>query len=458
MIKYFVGMMSGDGAGGNNNNVDIGVIGGESGDGKVEGDVMNWGENFLEIGNGNGNDDRTGNDDGKEERKVEREKNGDRKAEGNGGGGMFDGLGDFGVDVGDGAGIMMLDGVALGGDDGEGWEMGPGGYDGLDLGDAGVEGLDLGLVGGAMLKKEEEVVDDGLEVASQGVAMSGSVRSGDMMGGRIASEEQAEERATSVPLTGAEKKSSAAAGPVRNRRGSGRQTARRVAARPLGVNVGVSYNQSRITERTIAAATAEAEVSARREGTLLAHIRKLQDQIATLDVNSRLNMRDALNSLSNKAANPAMIPTPEQEAMNRAAEYLVLRMLFVSGPQSVMHTAPGTAPPFVPDANLGGPMAGMMGTQPVMPDGAQVVPGYLQHVTPMLGGLRHFHPHGMQQQQQTQTSHPLQATPLAPSPLSQMPAPLSSRTITSPTLQEQHEQRNQIPNLEQGQLSQDPGR
>lgn len=44
-----------------------------------------------------------------------------------------------------------------------------------------------------------------------------------------------------------------------------------------------------------------------------------------------------------------MPPTPEQEAMNRAAEYLVLRMLFLSG-QQVMHTPPGTASvPYTPE-------------------------------------------------------------------------------------------------------------
>ena len=61
-----------------------------------------------------------------------------------------------------------------------------------------------------------------------------------------------------------------------------------------------------------------------------------------MDVSARLCLRDALLSLSNKASNPASPPTPQQEAMNRAAEYLVLRMLFLSG-QQVMHTPPGTA-------------------------------------------------------------------------------------------------------------------
>lgn len=59
-------------------------------------------------------------------------------------------------------------------------------------------------------------------------------------------------------------------------------------------------------------------------------------------MNARLCLRDALLSLSNKASDPHLSPTPEQEAMNRAAEYLVLRMLFLSG-QQVMHTPPGTA-------------------------------------------------------------------------------------------------------------------
>lgn len=85
-------------------------------------------------------------------------------------------------------------------------------------------------------------------------------------------------------------------------------------------------------------------------------IRRLEASISTLDVSARLCLRDALLSLSNKASNPQVPPTPEQEAMNRAAEYLVLRMLFLSG-QQVMHTAPGTAStPYPGDAsgNRGG--------------------------------------------------------------------------------------------------------
>lgn len=61
-------------------------------------------------------------------------------------------------------------------------------------------------------------------------------------------------------------------------------------------------------------------------------------------MNARLCLRDALVSLSNKALNPQAAPTPEQEALNRAAEYLVLRMLFISG-QQVLHSAPGTVGP-----------------------------------------------------------------------------------------------------------------
>lgn len=83
----------------------------------------------------------------------------------------------------------------------------------------------------------------------------------------------------------------------------------------------------------------------RRDSDLLNVVRRLEVSINTLDVNARLCLRDALVSLSNKAANPQIQPTPEQEAMNRAAEFLVLRMLFLSG-QHVMHTPPGTASPY----------------------------------------------------------------------------------------------------------------
>lgn len=83
----------------------------------------------------------------------------------------------------------------------------------------------------------------------------------------------------------------------------------------------------------------------RRDSDLLNVVRRLEQSINTLDVSARLCLRDALVSLSNKAANPTVPPTPQQEAMNRAAEYLVLRMLFLSG-QQVMHTAPGTPGPF----------------------------------------------------------------------------------------------------------------
>lgn len=88
----------------------------------------------------------------------------------------------------------------------------------------------------------------------------------------------------------------------------------------------------------------------RRDSDLLNVVRRLESSIGTLDVSARLCLRDALVSLSNKASNPHVPPTPEQEAMNRAAEYLVLRMLFLSG-QQVMHTAPGTAgATYPPDA------------------------------------------------------------------------------------------------------------
>ncbi len=89
-------------------------------------------------------------------------------------------------------------------------------------------------------------------------------------------------------------------------------------------------------------ATQAQAASARRDTDLMSAVQRLERSISTLDISARLCLRDALLSLSNKAANPHVMPTPEQEAMNRAAEYLVLRMLFLSG-QQVMHTAPGTA-------------------------------------------------------------------------------------------------------------------
>mmetsp|Transcript_5284 Transcript_5284/g.15783 ORF Transcript_5284/g.15783 Transcript_5284/m.15783 type:complete len:454 (-) Transcript_5284:1864-3225(-) len=61
-------------------------------------------------------------------------------------------------------------------------------------------------------------------------------------------------------------------------------------------------------------------------------IRRLEDVISTMNVPARICLRDSLISLSNKAANPNVLRTPEQEEMNRAAEYLVLRMLFSSEP------------------------------------------------------------------------------------------------------------------------------
>ncbi|CDF35298.1 unnamed protein product [Chondrus crispus] len=97
----------------------------------------------------------------------------------------------------------------------------------------------------------------------------------------------------------------------------------------------------------------------RRDSDLLNVVRRLESSIHTLDVSARLCLRDALVSLSNKASNPNVPPTPEQEAMNRAAEYLVLRMLFLSG-QQVVHTAPGTVgPTYPPDPQTGSPLEGM---------------------------------------------------------------------------------------------------
>lgn len=82
----------------------------------------------------------------------------------------------------------------------------------------------------------------------------------------------------------------------------------------------------------------------RRDQDLFGAVQRLERSISSLDMNARLCLRDALVSLSNKALNPQAAPTPEQEALNRAAEYLVLRMLFISG-QQVLHSAPGTVGP-----------------------------------------------------------------------------------------------------------------
>jgi hypothetical protein len=88
--------------------------------------------------------------------------------------------------------------------------------------------------------------------------------------------------------------------------------------------------------RDVANGAAAAAVAAAAQG--------LERTINNLDMSARLCLRDALVSLSNKASNPNAQPTPEQEAMNRAAEYLVLRMLFLSG-QQVAGSAPGTPQP-----------------------------------------------------------------------------------------------------------------
>lgn len=75
------------------------------------------------------------------------------------------------------------------------------------------------------------------------------------------------------------------------------------------------------------------ELSQRTDQDLSSRIRRLENVISTIDSSARISLRDSLISLSNKAANPNIPRTPEQEEMNRAAEYLVLRMLFLSEPQ-----------------------------------------------------------------------------------------------------------------------------
>jgi hypothetical protein len=111
------------------------------------------------------------------------------------------------------------------------------------------------------------------------------------------------------------------------------------------------------------AAAAQGLAPTRRDADLLAVVRRLERTISGLDISARLCLRDALVSLSNKASNPNLQPTLEQEAMNRAAEYLVLRMLFLSG-QQVTGSAPGApfVPAIVPDPLHG---ASIPGTDPV---------------------------------------------------------------------------------------------
>lgn len=104
----------------------------------------------------------------------------------------------------------------------------------------------------------------------------------------------------------------------------------------------------------------------KRDSELLSTVRRLEQTISSLDVSARLCLRDALVSLSNKASNPNAQPTPEQEAMNRAAEYLVLRMLFLSG-QQVMHTPPGTAMATPQLPSVPGAMSGAFGAPPPPP-------------------------------------------------------------------------------------------
>lgn len=124
---------------------------------------------------------------------------------------------------------------------------------------------------------------------------------------------------------------------------------------------------------------APAQPPTRRDADLVEVVRRLERTISTLDVSARLCLRDALISLSNKASNPNLQPTPEQEAMNRAAEYLVLRMLFLSGHQ-VPHTAPGTAPMPAPAGVPGGALpAGFPAAPPTgMPGGGAMPASFAQ--------------------------------------------------------------------------------
>lgn len=126
------------------------------------------------------------------------------------------------------------------------------------------------------------------------------------------------------------------------------------------------------------------EPLARMDSDLLQVIQRLEESINTLDVNARICLRDALISLSNKASNPSVQPTPEQEAMIRAAEYLVLRMLFHS--EQVVHVPPGTGGSFAEtpvfpsssssaarhDVNYSQSQAGMMGGVDVLRDDGTV--------------------------------------------------------------------------------------
>lgn len=104
---------------------------------------------------------------------------------------------------------------------------------------------------------------------------------------------------------------------------------------------GVSVQAARSLNPSSSTSGLREDPLGRRDSDLLSVVHRLEESISSLDVNARLCLRDALVSLSNKASNPTVQPTPQQEAMNRAAEYLVLRMLFLSG-QQVIHTPPGT--------------------------------------------------------------------------------------------------------------------
>lgn len=137
---------------------------------------------------------------------------------------------------------------------------------------------------------------------------------------------------------------------------------------------GVSVQAARSLNTSSSTSDLHQDSHGRRDDDLLTVVHRLEESISTLDVNARLCLRDALVSLSNKASNPTVQPTPQQEAMNRAAEYLVLRMLFLSG-QQVIHTPPGTGGgyPETPVVTASSPSADVLDSP--QPQGQRGTPG-----------------------------------------------------------------------------------
>ena len=331
---------------------------------------------------------------------------------------LLEGLADFPViddhelvldNVG-GIGLSTTSGVAA-----SPWGLEPS-CDGLDLGGNDNDGIKLGLMDGES-KKEDIIEAPPNEVTQHAGPMKD------------------EERAASVPLTGNERKASRVV--------AGYELSGQLSKRGPRRTMNAQAEERTAASCSLSRNTSDAAINSRRDEDLHALVRKLEHSIASLDVNARLCMRDALNSLSNKAAHPAMVPTPEQEAMNRAAEYLVLRMLFLCGPQ-VMHTAPGTVPHLVtqPSTPAVAPIPLNANVSRDVSAASQLVPNHMQPIAPSPLTQTHLQSpliHQRQSFQRRQKHHTSQAIPLAPLP-SKRPQQAVQTPVTPLMQQTQPEQ------------------